>query len=70
MEMLNLRLGLETERWSLTAYMNNVFNDLELQATTIPTSAATLVDGVLDGNLSSAFINRPRTTGLTFTVRY
>jgi hypothetical protein len=50
--------------------MNNVFNDLELQATTIPTSAATLVDGVLDGNLSSAFINRPRTTGLTFTVRY
>ena len=70
MEMLNLRLGLETERWSLTAYMNNVFNDLELQATTIPTSAATLVDGVLDGSLSSAFINRPRTTGLTFTVRY
>ena len=70
MEMLNLRLGLETERWSLTAYMNNVFNDLELQAITIPTSAATLVGGVLDGNRSSAFINRPRTTGLTFTVRY
>lgn len=70
MEMLNLRLGLETEKWSLTAYMTNVLNDLELQATTIPTSSATLVNGVLDGGLSSAFVNRPRTTGITLTVRY
>ena len=70
MEMLNLRVGLEREWWSLTAYMTNVLNDLELQATTIPTSSARLVDGVLDGPLSSAFINRPRTTGLTLTVRY
>ncbi len=70
MEMLNLRVGLESEWWSLTAYMTNVLNDLELQATTIPTSSATLVNGVLDGPLSSAFINRPRTTGLTLTVRY
>lgn len=70
MEMLNLRVGLEREWWSLTAYMTNVLNDLELQATTIPTSSARLVNGVLDGPLSSAFINRPRTTGLTLTVRY
>jgi iron complex outermembrane receptor protein len=68
--MLNLRVGLEREWWSLTAYMTNVLNDLELQATTIPTSSARLVNGVLDGPLSSAFINRPRTTGLTLTVRY
>ncbi|MCA1197013.1 TonB-dependent receptor [Sphingomonas sp. R647] len=70
MEMLNLRVGLERKWWSMTAYVTNVLNDLELQATTIPTSSARLVNGVLDGPLSSAFINRPRTAGLTFTVRY
>ncbi|MGV3479015.1 MAG: TonB-dependent receptor [Sphingobium sp.] len=70
MEMLNIRLGIERESWSLTAYVNNLLNDLELQATTIPTSSARLVNGVLDGPLSSAFINRPRTAGLTVTVRY
>lgn len=70
MEMLNLRVGLEKEQWSLTAYVTNLLNDLELQATTIPTSSARLVNGVLDGPLSSAFINRPRTAGLTLTVRY
>jgi len=70
MEMLNIRVGIERESWSLTAYVNNLLNDLELQATTIPTSSARLVNGVLDGPLSSAFINRPRTAGLTVTVRY
>lgn len=70
LSMLDLRLGVETERWSLTAYVNNLLNDLELQATTIPTSSATLVNGVLDAPLSSAFVNRPRTVGLNLTVRY
>lgn len=70
LSMLDLRLGVETERWSLQAYVNNLLNDLELQATTIPTSSATLVNGVLDAPLSSAFVNRPRTVGLNLTVRY
>jgi len=70
LEMLNLRLGFATDRWSLTGYVTNALNDIELQAVTIPTSAATLVNGVLDGALSSAFVNRPRTTGVTLTIHY
>ena len=65
MEILNLRLGLRGERWALTAYGSNILNDLEVQATLAPSNGA-FVDGngVLDANLSQAFVNRPTTWGL------
>jgi len=65
MEILNLRLGIRGEKWSLTAYGNNLLNDIEKQATVAPSNGAYIDEnGVLDGNLSQVFVNRPSTVGL------
>ena len=65
MEILNLRFGVRGDRWSLTAYGNNLLNDLEKQATVAPSNAAFIDEnGVLDANLSQVFVNRPLTVGL------
>jgi len=65
MEILNLRLGVRGDWWSLTAYGNNLLNDLEKQATVAPSNAAYIDEnGVLDANLSQVFVNRPLTVGL------
>ena len=69
--ILNLRLGIRSERWSLTAYGNNLLNDLEKQATVAPSNGAFIDDsGVLDANLSQVFVNRPMTVGLMLQLDY
>ena len=40
MEILNLRLGIRGDKWSLTAYGNNLLNDLEKQASVAPSNGA------------------------------
>jgi outer membrane receptor protein involved in Fe transport len=71
MEIVNLRLGLRGERWLITAYVNNLLNDLEKQATLAPSNAAFIDEnGVLDANLSQVFVNRPMTLGLQFSLNF
>ena len=71
MEILNLRLGIRGERWSLTAYGNNLLNDIEKQATVAPSNGAFIDEsGVLDANLSQVFVNRPLTVGLMLQLYY
>jgi iron complex outermembrane receptor protein len=71
MEILNLRIGIRGDRWSLTAYGDNLLNDLEKQATVAPSNAAYIDEnGVLDANLSQVFVNRPATVGLMLQVFY
>lgn len=71
LELLSLRLGLENERFSLTAFVNNVFNNIE--ETNISTSAINAfvdVDGSLNAPQTAVSVNRPRTFGIELTVRY
>ena len=71
MEILNLRLGVRGDRWSLTAYGNNLLNDIEKQATVAPSNGAFIDEnGVLDANLSQVFVNRPLTMGLMLQFYY
>jgi hypothetical protein len=71
MEILNLRFGLRGDRWSVTAYGNNLLNDLEMQATVAPSNAAFIdANGVLDANISQAFTNRPTTVGLMLQLDF
>jgi iron complex outermembrane receptor protein len=71
MEILNLRLGIRGERWSLTAYGSNLLDDIEKQATVAPSNGAFIDEsGVLDANLSQVFVNRPRTVGLMLQLYY
>jgi len=71
MEILNLRLGIRSDSWSLTAYGNNLLNDIEKQATVAPSNGAFIDEnGVLDANLSQVFVNRPMTVGLMLQFYY
>ena len=71
MEILNLRLGIRGDWWSLTAYGNNLLNDIEKQATVAPSNGAFIDEnGVLDANLSQVFVNRPLTVGLMLQFYY
>jgi iron complex outermembrane receptor protein len=71
MEVLNLRLGIRGDSWSLTAYGNNLLNDIEKQATVAPSNGAFIDEnGVLDANLSQVFVNRPATIGLMLQFYY
>jgi iron complex outermembrane receptor protein len=71
MEILNLRLGIRSEQWSLTAYGNNLLNDLEKQASVAPSNGAFIDEnGELDANLSQVFVNRPMTVGLMLQFYY
>ncbi|MEM9670631.1 MAG: TonB-dependent receptor [Pseudomonadota bacterium] len=69
--IVNFRLGLEHENWSLVGYVNNVTNDVEFQSldglTGLPivNSAGALDIIPVIGN-----VNRPRTFGFEATLRY
>jgi outer membrane receptor protein involved in Fe transport len=70
LKLVNLRLGVTKDRWSLNAYVSNLFNDIELLSAFAPTNGATLVNGRLDASLSQAFVNQPRTAGLNLGVNF
>lgn len=72
LELLNLRVGLEAENWSLVAYGTNITNDLELTNIIAAPNGAVLVNGVLDTPIATTvpYVNRPRTIGVSLTYRY
>jgi iron complex outermembrane recepter protein len=73
LEILNLRVGLESERLSLTAYVRNAFNDVEaISSGTSVLSAIRDENGVaIDSTvIAEQYVNAPRAVGVSFTVRF
>ena len=70
-ESVNLRVGIENDRWSLTAFATNLLNDIE-EVNIGANSLAHFInaDGVLDANPTSASVNRPRSFGVSLSLRY
>jgi len=71
LEILNLRLGLESDRWSINLYASNLLNDVEavrIDANVLAQSVGP--DGVLDSPPISVSVNRPQSFGLNLTLRY
>lgn len=69
--ILNLRLGIEADAWSLTAFASNLTNDVEF--TSIAGSIGTPVvtpTGELDFVPSDVAINRPRTVGIEAVLKF
>lgn len=67
---VNLRIGLETDHWSLTGFVDNLTNTIEYQAIQGNTGTPILVGGKLDFRPTSASVNRPRTIGIQFGTRF
>ncbi len=70
-EHMNLRVGIENDRFSLNAYASNLLNDIEIiQSDTSSITHYVNSDGVLDSNPGSHNVNTPRVIGVSLTVRY
>ena len=70
--ILNLRFGFESERLSLSAYVHNALNDVEAIFSGVSAAQATrdANGNAIDGDVTSQYINQPRSIGVAFTVRY
>lgn len=70
--ILNLRLGFESERLSLTAFVRNALNDVEVISAGVSATQATrdANGNAIDGPVTAQYINQPRSIGVGFTVRY
>ncbi|WP_129780779.1 TonB-dependent receptor [Peristeroidobacter soli] len=68
---LNVRVGLQGERWSLQAFVDNALNTLEFQSLAGNNAAVFRnAAGELDFRPTAAAVNRPRTYGVELTLRY
>ena len=68
---LNLRLGVENENWSVTAFVSNAFDDIEFTAIEGSFSFLTVTpDGELDFFPVDVAVNRPRTFGIEATYKF
>ena len=71
LENLNLRLGVQNEKFSLMAFVTNATNDIEIVTTSANALGAFLnASGDLDANPFVSAVNRPRTFGVEITVNY
>lgn len=71
LEILNLRLGVESDRWSANVFASNLLNDIEAVRVDANVLAQTVgSDGVLNSPPISVSVNRPRTIGVSLTLRY
>ena len=67
----NLRLGIDSDNWSLMGYVSNLTNDVEFTSIAGAVAVATVTpSGELDFAASDVAVNRPRTIGAEFTVRF
>jgi iron complex outermembrane receptor protein len=69
--ILNMRLGVEADSWSVTAFASNLTNEIEF--TSIAGSIGTPVvtaSGMLDFVPSDVAINRPRTVGIEAVLKF
>lgn len=67
---VNLRIGLETDHWSLTGFVDNLTNTIEYQSIQGNTGTPILVGGNLDFRPTSVSINRPRTIGVQLGMHF
>lgn len=68
---LNVRIGLQSERWSLQAFLDNALDTLEFQSLAGNNAAVFRnAAGELDFRPTAAAVNRPRTYGVELTLRY
>jgi len=58
----NLRAGLKADNWSVTAYVTNLFNEIESQSFFRAGGGGNRVEG--------AYINRPRTAGINLRYEF
>ncbi|GAB5487540.1 MAG: TonB-dependent receptor [Parasphingorhabdus sp.] len=71
LNILNLRLGVESENWSLVGYVSNLANDVEFTSVLGSLAVANVTpNGELDFFPSDVAINRPRTIGVEATFRF
>ncbi|MFC2952708.1 TonB-dependent receptor [Marinicaulis aureus] len=71
LENLNLRIGLENDRVALNLFATNLLNDIEvINSSANLFSQAVDANGILDAPAISASVNRPRTLGVSLTLRY
>lgn len=70
--ILNLRVGIESERLSLTAFIHNALNDVEVISAGVNAAQATrdANGNAIDGPVTAEYVNRPRSIGVGLTVRY
>lgn len=69
-EFVNLRLGLESESWTLVGFIANATNEIEYQAIQGNAGTPILNAGRLDFRPTSVAINRPRTMGVELSLRF
>ncbi|WP_425408152.1 TonB-dependent receptor [Hyphococcus sp.] len=72
LENLDMRLGVENDRIAVSLFAKNLLNDVEAVAKGVSSLGAVRdANGVaLDGPLNSLSINRPRSYGVSLTLRY
>lgn len=72
LEILNLRAGLENDRFSIVGYVTNLTNDLEITSLLASPSATSFINGELQtiGATSNAYVNQPRTLGLSVSLKF
>ncbi|WP_417459030.1 TonB-dependent receptor [Kordiimonas sp.] len=71
LDILNLRLGLEGESWSLVFFVSNLTNDVEFVSIAGSLGLPVLTpSGELDFIPTDVAVNRPRTIGLETTFRF
>lgn len=69
-EFVNLRIGLDFEKWSIGAFVYNLTDEVEFQhvETGLPTPFLN-ADNQLDVNPIAGSVNRPRTIGVELSLR-
>ena len=71
LNILNLRLGVEGDNWSLVGFASNLTNDVEFTSVLGSLAVANVTpDGELDFFPSDVAVNRPRTMGVEATFRF
>ena len=71
LELLNLRVGVSNDRWGLHVFGTNLLNDIE--AVTIgsnPLQQFITAEGQLDAPIIATNVNRPRSVGVSLSLRY
>ena len=66
---VNLRLGAESEKWSLIAFASNLTNEINYQHIEYTAAPFINAQGQLDNAVVGGSVNRPRTIGLELTLR-
>jgi outer membrane receptor protein involved in Fe transport len=69
-QLVDLRAGIETDRWTLTAFVKNVGNVIAVTYLANETTAGLLVSPVGGSGPQSASVTTPRTIGVEFTANF